>query len=224
MKQSNKNKKILIIALIGIILIAGIAMIIIKGFNFELKYQDTQSIDLYLKREFNESEIKEITDEVLQGQPVIIQKVEVYDDMVEIISTSISEEQKQSIIDKVNEKFGTEWTSEDVEIVSTPHTRGRDIIKPYIIPFVLATAIVLVYLAIRYAKLGAVKVVFKAGFIIVIAEAVLASVIAITRFPIGRLTIPMALAVYLISLWLIVGNLGDGSQMGKEGDGSQMSQ
>ena len=92
MKQSNKNKKILIIALIGIILIAGIAMIIIKGFNFELKYQDTQSIDLYLKREFNESEIKEITDEVLQGQPVIIQKVEVYDDMVEIISknTAIS--------------------------------------------------------------------------------------------------------------------------------------
>ena len=207
MEQLRKNKNKILIILIAIILIAGIAMIVIKGFNFELKYQNTQRVELYLKQEFNVSDIKNITNEVLAGQPVMIQKVEVYEDMVAITSNQITDEQKTNLVQKINEKYGTELNADEIQIENIPHTRGRDIIKPYLIPFALATGIILVYVAIRYRKLGAVKVILKTAIILVVAEAVLASVIAITRLPIGKTTIPLAIAVYLLTLVCITSSL-----------------
>ena len=207
MKQLRKNKNKILIILIAIILIAGIAMIVIKGFNFELKYQNTQRVEMYLKQEFNVSDIKNITNEVLAGQTVMIQKVEVYEDMVAITSNQITDEQKTNLVQKINEKYGTELNADEIQIENIPHTRGRDIIKPYLIPFALATGIILVYVAIRYRKLGAVKVILKTAIILVVAEAVLASVIAITRLPIGKTTIPLAIAVYLLTLVCITSSL-----------------
>lgn len=207
MEQLRKNKEKILIALVCIILIAGIAMVIIKGFNFELKYQDTQKIEIYLNKEFNISDIKNITNEILKDKPVMIQKVELYEDMVSITSNEITEEQKENIITKINEKYGTEVKKEEVQIQNVPHTRGRDIIKPYIVPFVLVTVIILVYIAIRYSKLGKIQMVFKTAMTLITAEALLASVIAITRIPIGKTTIPLALAVYLLTLVAITNHL-----------------
>ena len=51
MKNMNRNKKILSVLAI-IIIVAGIMMIAIKGFNFDLKYQKTQKIELVLNQEF----------------------------------------------------------------------------------------------------------------------------------------------------------------------------
>ena len=83
MKQLIKSKQLKII-LIVLIIIAGIAMIAVKGFNFDLKYQDTQRVELYLETEFNISDIKQITNEVFENQKVMIQKVEVFEDSVSI--------------------------------------------------------------------------------------------------------------------------------------------
>ena len=59
---------------------------------------------------------------------------------------------------------------------------------------------ILVYMSIRYKKLGILKVFGKIIITIVIAQVLLFSVIAITRIPVGRLTIPMVIAVYLLVL------------------------
>ena len=200
MKQFIKSKQLKII-LIVLVIIAGIVMIAVKGFNFDLKYQDTQRVELYLKTEFNISDIKQITDEVFGNQKVMIQKVEVFEDSVSITTTSISEEQKSNLITKINEKYGTELTAEDTTVEDIGHTRGRDIIKPYVIPFVIAVIIVLIYLGIRYYKLSIAKVIAKSIGIMALAQILLFSVIAITRIPIGRLTIPMVILVYLLTLF-----------------------
>ena len=200
MKQFIKSKQLKII-LITLVIIAGIVMIAVKGFNFDLKYQDTQRVELYLKTEFNISDIKQITNEVFGNQKVMIQKVEVFEDSVSITTTSISDEQKNNLITKVNEKYGTELTAEDTTVEDIGHTRGRDIIKPYIVPFAIAVIIVLIYLGIRYYKLNVVKVIAKSIGIMVLAQVLLFSVIAITRIPIGRLTIPMVILVYLLTLF-----------------------
>ena len=200
MKQFIKSKQLKII-LIALVIIAGIAMIAVKGFNFDLKYQDTQRVELYLKTEFNISDIRQITNEVFGNQKVMIQKVEVFEDSVSITTTSISDEQKSNLITKINEKYGTELTAEDTTVEDIGHTRGRDIIKPYIIPFVIAVIIVLVYLGIRYYKLNIAKVIAKSIGIMALAQILLFSVIAITRIPIGRLTIPMVILVYLLTLF-----------------------
>ena len=200
MKQFIKSKQLKII-LIALVIIAGIVMIAVKGFNFDLKYQDTQRVELYLKTEFNISDIRQITDEVFGNQKVMIQKVEVFEDSVSITTTSISDEQKNNLITKINEKYGTELTAEDTTVEDIGHTRGRDIIKPYIVPFAIAVIVVLIYLGIRYHKLSIAKVIAKSIGIMALAQVLLFSVIAITRIPIGRLTIPMVILVYLLTLF-----------------------
>ena len=200
MKNISKKAKIIAI-LIAIIVIAGIIVIAKAGLNFELAYQETQKIQLYIQKDFEISDIKQIINEVMPNTQTVVQKVEVYKDTVSIIAKEITDEQKSNLINKVNEKYGTEIKAEDIDITNIPHTRGRDIVKPYIIPFVIATAIILVYMAIRYRKLGMIKTLVKTAIILVLAQATLLSIIAIARIPIGKITIPLVLIVYVASLF-----------------------
>lgn len=195
-----KNKTKIIAVIIAIIIIAGIIVTLTVGLNFDLRYQEAKKVELYIAQEFEISDIKTITDEVLPNQKVIIQKVEVYEDSVSIISKDITDEQKTQLVEKINEKYGTELSADSIETVTIPHTRGRDIIKPYILPLIISTVIILVYMAIRYHKLGVIKVLLKTIFATIVVELILLSLIAICRIPVGRLTIPMVLTVYLLTL------------------------
>lgn len=199
MKNMSVKSKILIIIMI-IVIVAGIIVIGTKGFNFDLKYEKSQKIELYLEQEFEIDDIKAITNEVMPGKQVIIQKVEVFEDTISIIAKEITDEEKSSLITKINEKYGTELSADSVEIENIPHTRGRDIIMPYVVPFIIATVIILVYMAVRYPKLGSVKAIAKVIGVNILTQIILMSVIAITRIPFGRLTIPMVLVVYLLTM------------------------
>lgn len=199
MKQ--KETKILI-ALIAIILIVGTVMIFTKGFTFELKYQEAKKVEMNLGKEFQEKDIKEITNEVFKNQPVMIQAIEVYKDAVSITTPEITEEQKTELVTKINEKYETELKAEDITIEETVHTRGRDIIKPYVMPFVIATIIILIYLAVRYNKLNPFKVLLQSVGIIVLSQLVLLGIMAISRMPIGEFTIPAVLLVYMLSTYV----------------------
>ena len=197
--MKKKTNKILILLMI-LIIIAGILMIIFKGFNFDLKYQDTKQIEFGLDQQFSISDIKAITDEVLNNEPVLIRKVEVYEDAVNITAREITDEQKANIITKVNEKYGTDLKADEIEIGTVAHTKGRDIIMPYVLPFAIATIIILVYMMIKYYKLNSGKVLLKTIGIIILTQILLFSIMAITRIPIGRLTIPLVLTVYMLTL------------------------
>ena len=72
MEKLKKNKNIIIGILIAIIIIAGVAITLTIGLNFDLKYQETKQIQLNLGTEFNIDDIKQITNEVLPGQNVMI--------------------------------------------------------------------------------------------------------------------------------------------------------
>ena len=194
-----KNKKI-IIAILLIVLIAGIAMTIVKGMEFDLEYSNTKQIDIYIGKQFEINDVKQITNEVLGKQPIQIRKIELYEDSICITAKDISEEQKNEIINKVNEKYGTEVKAEDTQIITLAHIRGREIAKQYIMPITIASVIVLIYLAIRYHKLGSFKVILKTIGIMVLAQLELLSIIAITRLPIGRITIPLAIIIYVLTL------------------------
>lgn len=197
--MKKKTNKILILLMI-LIIIAGILMIIFKGFNFDLKYQDTKQIEFGLDQQFSISDIKAITDEVLNNEPVLIRKVEVYEDAVNITAREITDEQKANIITKVNEKYGTDLNADEIEIATVAHTKGKDIIMPYVVPFIIATIIILIYMMIKYYKLNSGKVLLKTIGIIILTQVLLFSIMAITRIPIGRLTIPLVLTVYMLTL------------------------
>lgn len=220
MKQLLKSKQFQI-ALIVLIIIAGIIMIAVKGFNFDLKYQKAQRVELYLQTEFNTADIKQITDEIFGKQKVMIQKVEVFEDSVSITTSSISEEQKNNLVTKINEKYGTEIKAEELTIQEVSHTRGRDIIKPYILPFAIAGIITLVYMGIRYNTLNIGKVIAKSIAFILLAQILLFNIIAITRIPIGRLTIPMVITVYLLSLYTLTNSFEQNLKTAKVEEGKK---
>lgn len=199
MKKINTKTKILI-CLILIVIVVGIIVTLTKGLNFELKYEESKKIELYIGKNFEIEDIRKITDEIMPNQEVLIRKIEVYEDSANIIAKEITDEQKTNLINKVNEKYGIELLNDDIEIESIPHAKGIDIIKTYILPFVIATIIILVYMSIRYYKLGAIKVILKTLGVIILSQATLLSVIAITRIPIGRLTISMVISVYILTL------------------------
>lgn len=215
MKKMTKKQKILSV-IIAVIIIAGAIVTGVKGLNYDLRYQETKNIELYIAKDFEIADIKAITDEVMEKSPVIIRKVEVYEDSVSITAKEITDEQKQSIIDKINEKYQTELSADSTQIQTIPHTRGRDIVKPYITPFIISTAIILVYMAIRYRKIGVLRTLLKTIATSVIAQAVLLSIIAITRIPVGRLTIPMIVTVYMLTLVGLTTNLEKKLEIKKE--------
>ena len=205
MKSISKKAKIIAL-IVAIIIIAGVVVTLTIGFSFDLRYQEAKEIQLYIEKEFNISDIKQITNEVLGNQSVIIRKVEVYEDSVNIIAKEITDEQKTNIINKVNEKYGTQLSADTTQVTTVTRTRGRDIIKPYIFPLIIATVIILVYMAIRYYKLGILKTLVKTFITLVLAQAILWSLMAIVRLPIGRLTIPLMLVIYVLSLLGLTSN------------------
>lgn len=199
MKEINKKAKILA-SLIAIVILVGIIVISTIGLNFDLRYQEAKKIQLYLEKNFEISDIKQITDEILPNEKVMIQKVEMFEDTVSILAKDITQEQKNDIINKVNEKYELELSADNIEIATVPHTRGRDIVKPYMVPFAIATILILAYMAIRYYKLGSMKILLETVGLLLVTQAVLLSVMAITRIPMGRLTIPLVLTVYVLTL------------------------
>ena len=213
MKQNSTR---IMVALIAVIVLAGACMIGIKGLAFELNKQNAKKIKVSIGKQFEEKDIKEITNEVFGKQPVIIEAIEVYKEAVSITTTEITEEQKNSLITKINEKYETELVAENVKIEEKAHVRGRDIIKPFVKPFIIVSIIVLVYLAIRYKKLNLIKVLGQSFGIIVLAQVVLLGIMAITRMPIGKFTASAVLIVYILSTYICTAKFEEELEKTKE--------
>lgn len=204
MKQlTEKNKKIFTIAIIILIIAAGIIVTAVFGFNKELKYSQTQYIDVYVGQEIDQSKIKNIANEVL-GKNNIVQTVEIYRDMATIRTKSISEEQKNDLVNKIKENYEFEQTSEDTTIKVAPETRIRDMYKQYVLPFIISAVIVLIYIVIRYYKVGILKVLSRTVCIPIIGELILLSVIAITRIPVGRFTPILVIVMYIFTILYVI--------------------
>lgn len=203
---NEKSKKRLFFILVALIIIIGIAIIVIKGLNFDLRYQSSQKIELYIGKDCEVSDIKNITDEVMPNTDVIIQKVESFNDTVDITASKISDEQKQNIISKVNEKYGTELKAENIDTLNIPNYKGRDIAKQYISSIIISIVIILAYITIRFYKLGIRKVLVNTILTLAIVEAMFVSILAITRIPVCEYTMPAAITIYILTILIITFN------------------
>lgn len=197
MKQ--RNKKIIAIAILALIILAGIVVVNILGFNKQLEFKQGQSIDVYVRKEIDEKKIKEIANEVL-GKENMVQLVEIYKDMVTIRAEQITEEQKNNIVNKIKENYEFEQTAEETIINTVPATRILDMYKHYVVPMLISGVIILAYMLIRYNKEGVIKVLLRTILIPIIAELVLLSLIAITRVPLGVYTPILVIIVYLAGI------------------------
>ena len=197
-----KNK---ILIGLAIVILVGIIITVAVGFNVDMCYRDYNLVDIKIGQDFNINDIKTITNEVFQKQNVEIQKAGVYSDNVVIKVNNITDEQKNLINTKINEKFGINNSVDDIKVNYIPSYKLRDIIKPYIIPLIITTVLILAYMAIRFRKIGIAKVISQAVILTIIAELVYASIIVITRYPVNRLVMPVGVVIYITIITVLTG-------------------
>ena len=202
MKQ--KNIKIIVISIMTLVILAGIVVTGIYGFNKELKYSQSQSIDVYIEQEVDVSKIKEIVKENLGNSNNMVQTVEIYKDLVTIRAKEITDEQKNNIVNKIKENYEFSQTAEDTTINTVPATKLIDMYKKYIVPFVISGVLVLIYMAIRYYKKGILKVVGRTIIYPIFGELFLLSIIALARIPVGRFTPVLVITMYIASILMVI--------------------
>ena len=202
MKQ--KNIKIIVISIMTLVILAGIVVTGIYGFNKELKYYQSQSIDVYIEQEVDVSKIKEIVKENLGNSNNMVQTVEIYKDLVTIRAKEITDEQKNNIVNKIKENYEFSQTAEDTTINTVPATKLIDMYKKYIVPFAISGVLVLIYMAIRYYKKGILKVIGRTIIFPIFGELFLLSIIALARIPVGRFTPVLVITMYIASILMVI--------------------
>lgn len=198
-----KKRDAIILAIIMLIIIIGIILTCTIGFKKQLRFSDSQKIDIYVGEEIDINKIKDIANEVI-GNKNMVQIIEIYGDMVTIRANSITEEQKNTIVNKTKELYEFEQTAENTNIENIPATRIRDILKQYVLPLTIAGAIILGYMLITYHKKGLVKVMLNTILIPIILELLLFSILVITRIPVGIYTPSLILLVLVLAITYVV--------------------
>ena len=194
--------KKIIYAILVCIIIAGIVVIATIGLNADLIYSKNVEIDVYIGKVIDEKDIQTIVDEVFPGERNIVQEIELFEDMVSItIPDTRTEEELNSKVEelntKINEKYEIENTTDDIQITHNSKIRLSSVVMPYLVVLGISIVIVLVYVALRYKKLGVAKTLINYVLAIVGSELVLLSIIAITRFPVNRIIVPVGLVLLL---------------------------
>lgn len=199
-------KKVVYIILACIIII-GTVITATMGLKADLIYSKNAEIDIYIGKQVNKEEINDIVKEVFSEKKVIVQQIELFEDMVSITIPEKSDEELKTQIEqlntKINEKYGTDNKAEDIKVIHNSKIKLSSIIKPYIVPIAISVLVILVYVIVRYRKLGILKTIVSYILTVGAVEAVFLSIIAITRFPINRLVIPIGLLLYVTTITIL---------------------
>ena len=149
-------------------------------------------------------DIKQIAKEIWPKESIFVQKVEVYDESVLIKVSQVNDEQLDNLATKINEKYGLELKKEDFTILYNSNNKIRDIVKPYIIPLIIATALIVVYYSIRFKG---VKEILEFLLSLVAVEGIIYSIYALAMLPINIITMPIVMIAYgLVTIFVTLKN------------------
>lgn len=224
-----KNQKIITLAL-GLLIIAGIIVVALKGFNVDFMLKQHDSIEYSMDSEFEISDVEKITAEVLKDKKFKVRIIELFNDAISINAETITTEEAEQITKKLDEKYknteqqataentepvadstntentGLENTEtiespkEEYKIITNPKIKLSSLFKPYIVPIIISGIAIIIYAAIRFRKLNSKKIIVNLVSVITITVLSILSVIAIIRFPVNTLVIPFLMLIVLFEL------------------------
>jgi len=199
-----KNRVIYVI--IAIIIIAGTINTFLNKFVFSLAYDSSTRLDIYVGKEYKEDEIKAIAKESLGTDKVLVQEIETFGDRVAILAKDISEDQQKDIVSKIAEKYDVEIKDENAVTTHVPHYDGRDLIRRYVFPIALSAILIIIYVAVRFKKLGAIKMISRTIAWSIIVELLYISIISLARIPVSFYTMPLGLILEILTLIILMHN------------------
>ena len=197
------SKKILLLGII-LLIVAGVVVVLLKGFNVSLFYRQHEELNIVIGKEVNIKDINGICKEVFGNKSFIVRSVELFDDSISIRAESITNEEKSELVNKINEKYSTELVAEDLTVNENPNIRIRYLIRPYVKPVIASSVVIICYLYLRYIKNGALVFLEKSFAIILITEVVIASLVAISRLPVSPIVVNLMVAIAIIELIVLI--------------------
>lgn len=199
----NGNKKIVLLGLI-LLIIAGIIVVALKGFNVSLMLEQHESLNIMVGKEIDINEIKNMCNEVFKDKKVVVRSIDLFNDSVNISVQAITDEEKSELINKINEKYGTELVADNLNVNTIANVRIRDLVRPYVKPIVISVVVIIAYLIILFRKMSAFKLLGKIALIILLTEATLASIIAIVRIPMSPVIVNLMTVVAVFELLVYI--------------------
>lgn len=193
------SKKIILLGLI-LLIVAGITIIVLKGFNVSLMYQQHEAINVVVGKEINKNDINLICKEVFKNKTFVVRTIDFFNDSVNINVESITDDEKNELVSKLNEKYGTSLNIDSLNISTIANIRIRDIARPYVKPIIISIVVIVAYLIIRFRKMNVAKLLGK----LLLTEVVLASIIAIARIPVSPVVVNLMTIVAVIELILYI--------------------
>ena len=171
------------------------------------KYQPKQKITISIgKEDYNVDDIKAIANEVFAKEDSVVEKSTDDAKYVTIEANIITNDELEKLNSKINEKYElkNETSSIGVTQVITvneiPRVRLIDMAKQYGKYTVISAVIILVYFAIRFKKLGAMKTILGSIISIILSEIFYMAIIAITRYTIDKMVIIGSIAIYIFGV------------------------
>lgn len=197
------NKKVVVLGL-SLLILAGIVVVLFRGFNVNFLLEQHEVMDFVIGKDFDMKDVSDICKDVFKNKKVVLKKVEVFDDSVSVNVNSITNEEKENFVSKMNEKFGTTKEVSDVKIETVPNVRIRDWVKPYIQPIAISAVIILAYIAIKFREENILKLLGKIIAILVLTIASLLSVCAILRIPMSPMYIMGLATIGIVELMMYI--------------------
>ena len=200
------SKKIILLGII-LLIIAGIVVVALKGVKVSLVLQQHEEINIYVGKPTELKDIKLICKEVFGDKRFTVNDIDTFSDAYSINIESYTNEEKQALLTKINEKYNINLTEEDISEKTLSNIRVRDIVKPYVKPVIISVLLMVVYMIIRFRKEKVAKLLGKIFGIIIITEAVIFSVIAIARIPLSATMINLMAVIAIIELCVYINKL-----------------
>jgi len=183
-------------------------MFFIKGFNKEQYYSANMKLEVYIENGYDKNTIKEIAKESFGDKEFNLEEIEKLGQVVAIRIKNPSEEEIETFKNKIMEKYQIEEKEFELYQIDMPTVRIRTFVEPYIFPIILITILSLIFVGIISKKSKKIienicKIIIK----LIIISGVYFSILLICRLQFGTYTMPIALAIYLLTLLVSVNKI-----------------
>ena len=199
------NLKTILLAISILIIIAGITVLCVAGFEKSIEYKAGTRIEVYIPNGYEKEEIIKIAKESFGTDEILFSEIETLNQVAGIKVVEYSQEQLDTFINKIVEKYEIDEEEKEYYEVVVPETKISTIVNSYILPVLLITVLSLIYVIIKNFKANnKIIMSLKVLGILVITLSVYFSFIAILRLPFSIYTMPFALAIYIVVLLIEV--------------------
>jgi len=199
------NIKTIFLAIIILIILSGVITLNISGFEKSLEYKSGTRIEVYIPEGYEKDEIINIAKESFKTDEILFSKIEKVNKVAGIKVKEYSKEQLDEYINKISEKYEIDTEKMEYYEIVVPETKISTVVKLYILPVILITVLSLIYILIKNYKLNnKAKISLKVLEILVITLCLYFSIIALFKLPFSIYTMPLAFAIYIVTLLIAV--------------------